>query len=179
MESAEFIAALKRGDIEAARIAAKKDPSLAGSRDAADVSVVCLAVYAGQLELAGELASVRDDLDIFEASCIGDHARLKELLAREPSLVNARSPDGFQPIGYACFFGRPEIFETLVAVGAEIDSPSNNAMQVRPIHSAVAQRDARMALSLTRRLLDLGASPNVRQQRGFTPLHEAALRGDT
>jgi len=50
-------------------------------------------------------------------------------------------------------------------------------MRVCALHSAVAHRSDAVALALARRLLALGASPNVRQQRGFRPLHEAAQRG--
>jgi ankyrin repeat protein len=99
------------------------------------------------------------------------------LLDAHPEQLNAFSPDGFHPLGFACFFGRREVFDVLLARGADLEAPSRNAMQVRPIHSAAAQRDPAVALELIRRLLAAGASPTVRQQGGFTPLHEAAQRG--
>jgi ankyrin repeat protein len=119
----------------------------------------------------------RNDLDIFEASAVGDSARVTALLRDLPHLVNSYSPDGFHPLGYACFFGHGELVDVLLAYGANLEAPARNAMEVRPIHSAVAHADPAVALLLSRRLLDAGASPNVTQQRGFTPLHEAALRG--
>jgi ankyrin repeat protein len=65
----------------------------------------------------------------------------------------------------------------LLGAGADVDAPARNAMQVRPIHSAAAHSDLPVAISLCRRLLAAGTDPDAPQQRGFRPLHEAALRG--
>jgi ankyrin repeat protein len=173
----DFIAAVKRGDAAVVDAALAAAPRLATARDDAGVSVVCLAVYAAQEEVAQRLRGRRSDLDIFEASAVGDARRVAQLLDAHPEQLNAFSPDGFHPLGFACFFGRRELFDLLLSHGADLEAPARNAMQVRPIHSAAAQRDAAVALDLTRRLLAAGASPNVRQQGGFTPLHEAAIRG--
>ncbi len=173
----DFLAAAQRGDYAAVEAAITAAPRLASARDNAGVSVLCLAIYRGHDDIAGLLSSRRTDLDIFEASAIGDTARVEQLLAAHPELLNAFSPDGFHPLGLACFFGRREVFDLLIARGADLEAPARNAMQVRPIHSAAAHRDPLIALDLMRRLLAVGASPNVRQQGGFTPLHEAAQRG--
>jgi uncharacterized protein len=172
-----FVAAVRSGDLEAIRAALDANPDLARSRDDSGVSVVCLAIYFGREEVARALAGARDDLDIFEASTLGDHQRVRKLAASDPALVHACSPDGFQPLGYACFFGRREVFQVLLAAGADVESPARNAMQVRPLHSAVAQSDRETALFLAERLLAAGAMANAVQQGGATPLHEAAFRG--
>lgn len=177
MDANELIAAIRANDVAAVGVAVASDPSLAWSRDAGGVSVVCLAIYLGHDEIARLLASHRDDLDVFEAATIGDVVRVRALLASQPELIAAYSPDGFHLLGYASFFGREALLDVLLQAGADVEAPSRNAMQVRPIHSAVAQRDPDLALRFARRLLEAGASPDVVQQRAFTPLHEAALRG--
>jgi catechol 2,3-dioxygenase-like lactoylglutathione lyase family enzyme len=173
----EFLGAVRRGDRDGVDAALAAAPRLATTRDDAGVSVVCLAVYAGREEIAQLLRRRRTDLDIFEASAVGDARRVAQLLDAHPELLNGFSPDGFHPLGFACFFGRREVFDLLLGRGADLEAPARNATQVRPIHSAVAQRDPMLALELVRRLLNAGASPNVQQQGGHTPLHEAALRG--
>lgn len=177
MDASAFARLLRDGDDASLESALRADPALGRARDAQGVSVICLAVYLGRESTARRLCETRDDLDIFEASAVGDLARVRALLDAEPALVNAYAPDGFHPLGFACFFGRVEVASLLVARGADLEAASRNAMQVRPLHSAVAQADPAVALRLTHDLLEAGASPSIAQQGGFTPLHEAALRG--
>jgi len=177
MDASALIEAIRRGDSSTVRAAVQEDPALARSRDPSGVSVICLAVYFGRDDIAKDLAHTRDDLDVFEASTVGDADRVAELLESSQELVNAYSPDGFQPLGYACFFGRKRLFDLLLDAGADLEAPARNPMQVTPLHSAVAHSDSTIALALAGRLLAAGASANATQQNGFTPLHEAALRG--
>lgn len=173
----EVITAIRNGDRKSVEDALSQDPTLAHDRDENGVSLICLAIYHGQNEIANLLAENRDDLDIFEATVIDNAERVQQLAVANPELVNAYSPDGFHPLGYACFFGRLKTFDVLISAGADLEAPVKNAMGVRPLHSAVAHSDRDAALVLARRLLELGASTNVVQHGGFTPLHEAALRG--
>lgn len=143
-----LIAAIRADDSSAVRAAIAADPELARSRDQSGVSVICLAVYLGREGIARVLARVRDDLDVFEASTLGQADRVHELISSTPELVNSYSPDGFHPLGYACFFGRRELFELLLRSGADLEAPARNPMQVRPLHSAVAHADPDLALLL-------------------------------
>jgi len=177
VDANDLIVAIRAGDVNAVRGAIDADPSLARSRDSDGVSMVCLAVYAGQEEIARVLTVGRDDLDLFEASTVGDLDRVSQLLAARPEVVGEYSPDGFHALGYTCFFGRQKLLDVLLGAGADVEAPARNPMRVRPIHSAVAHSDPDLALRLASRLLSAGASPNVVQQNDFTPLHEAALRG--
>lgn len=147
-DSARFIAAIRAGDLAGVETALGVDPGLARCRDESGVPVVCLAIYFGREEIARVLARGRDDLDVFEASTLGANERVRALTSLIPALVNSFSPDGFQPLGLACFFGRREAAEALLAAGADLESPARNPMQVRPLHSAVAQSDPDTALFL-------------------------------
>lgn len=178
MLGSEFIELVLRGDERQALDALAADAALAATRNADGVSVVCLAVYRGRRELATALAMARTQLDIFEATCVGDQPRVLQIIDADVSQVNAVSPDGFSPVGYAAFFGYPEILELLIRRGAAVDVPSRNAMQVRPIHSAAACAHADKALQLARLVLEAGADPNAVQQGGYTALHAAASSGN-
>ncbi len=50
---------------------------------------------------------------------MGRTARVAEWLDRDPGLLNARSSDGFSPLGLAAFFGQTETVRLLLARGAD------------------------------------------------------------
>ncbi|MET0386563.1 MAG: ankyrin repeat domain-containing protein [Polyangiales bacterium] len=178
MEAAELIQLVTQGDEQHALRVIEAEPNLATTRSPAGVSVVCLAMYRRRTALAAALAAARSDLDVFEAACVGDLARVKQLVSVDAEQVNAVSPDGFSPVGYAAFFGHAAVLEVLIARGGRVDVPSQNGMRVQPIHSAAAHADQAKAVALARIVLDAGADPNARQQAGFTALHEAAFNGN-
>ena len=64
-------------------------------------------------------------------------------------------------------------------MGADPNAPSSNKMNVAPIHSALAHRDAETSAQMVETLLAHSANVNARQMAGWTPLHQAASRGDT
>jgi len=177
VKASELIQLIVRGDEAAALAAVEREPSLATARNEQGVSVICLAVYRQRRLLAAALAARRTDLDVFEACCMGDVARVQQLLVVEPSLLEAVSPDGFSPLGFSVFFGHLALARELLARGADVHAASRNAMRVQPLHSAAAQADHQLSAELSGHLLRAGADPNGRQQGGFTPLHEAALHG--
>ena len=113
------------------------------------------------------------ELNVFEACTAGELSRVKAWIEQQPDLINSYAPDGFQPLGLAAFFGHADIVEFLLEKGAEINSPSRNAMRVMPLHSAVANRRT----GIVQLLLEHGADVNAAQADDFTPLHEAAQNG--
>jgi len=175
---AAFLEAATGGDPATVRAALLVDPDLARTRNEAGVSVVALTVYAGRLALAREIAAERNDLDLFEASCVGALARVEAQLGAGNVDVEAVSPDGFRPLGFAAFFGHLPLLERLLALGAEVNAASRNSMKVCALHSAAAHGEPRRAIDLARPLLVAGADPNARQQGGHVPLHEVALGGN-
>lgn len=179
MDSADFIQLATRGDERQAVAELRRDPALASARDPQGVSVVCWAVYARRAELAAALAAARADLDVFEASCLGDLDTVVQLVKADPGRVNAPSPDGFSATGFSAFFGHTALLRKLIALGGDVNIPSQNAMRVCPLHSAAAHSDQGKAVALAAIVLEAGAKPNAQQQRGFTALHEAALKGNS
>src|SRR6185503_20618238 len=92
-------------------------------------------------------------LNIFEAAASGRRDRVAALVDAQPAIVNAYADDGFQPLGLAAFFGHTGVVEFLLGRGAAVNSPSNNAQNVMPLHSAAAGRH----LAIVNLLLDRGA----------------------
>ncbi|MEX1023961.1 MAG: ankyrin repeat domain-containing protein [Planctomycetota bacterium] len=169
-----FAAAIRDGRRDAVESALAQDLALAATRGPDGVSLVLTAYYHGRPEFAELLLEHRDALDVFEAAASGDLAELRRVLAADPGLVDARSPDGFTPLHLAAFLGRPRAVRVLLAQGADADSVAGNPSAVTPLHSAAASRRA----DVVRVLLAGGADPDARQAGGFTALQSAALHGD-
>jgi uncharacterized protein len=140
-------------------------------------SDVLQAVYRGDRDEAERLAASRR-LDVFEAAALGRVERLRELLDEDPALANAWAEDGFQPLGLASFFGHVDAARLLVQRGAEVNSPSRNAMKVMPLHSAVAAEDPEVRYAIALLLVEAGADVNARQQDEYTPLMAADQHRD-
>jgi ankyrin repeat protein len=152
----------------------KAEPALAGARDAKSVSMVLLALYHQQREVAEALVAANPPLDVFDAAALGRLDRLRELLAGDRNAANAWSTDGFFPLGLACFFRQPEAVRVLLEAGADARATARNPMRVTGLHAAAAARSTAIA----RLLLDHGADVNARQQAAYTALHAAAQHGD-
>ena len=172
-DQTDFIKAVQAGDFVRVEALLDQHPHLVNTRTDSGLPVVMMAQYYGQGNIAALLAERGAELDIFAAAALGKADRLEQILASHPEKVNAVSEDGFQPLGLACFFGQAEAAHLLVERGAEISTPSRNAMQVMPLHSAVAGGH----LEIARLLLEHGADANARQADAFTPLHGAAQNG--
>lgn len=136
----ELLDRVKAGDATRVSELLDSDPKLLGARADNGVSAILLALYYGHSKVADIFVQRGAQLDIFEAAAIGHVDRVRQLLDADSSVVNAVAPDGFQPLGLACFFIQPAAVRVLLEGGAEVDAPSRNAMQVRPIHSAAAKK---------------------------------------
>lgn len=177
-EAEAFIQAVKSGDLESVRSRLQADSSLAAARDENGLSALLVSVYHMKNEVTRELLPHVSELTVFEAAATGSLDALSRLVEDDPHLASAYSPDGFTPLGLACFFGHVASAELLLDKGADPNAASKNAMKVRPLHSAIANRDSGPARALTRLLLERRAEVNVAQHGGWTPLHQAAAHGD-
>jgi len=172
--SQEFFDAATSGDVSKVRAMLQRDPSLASTRDENSVSVIMKAMYYGKKDVVAALLESGVQLDVFEAAATGRTERLVGLIANDPSLLNAYSPDGFTPLGFAVFFGQREAVTALLDAGAEVNAASRESMKVTPLASAAAARQTEIA----RLLIAHGANVNARAAGGHIPLHEAAANGN-
>ena len=140
------------------------------------LSPIMDALYHGRADEAQRLVADAppESLTIHEAAAAGVVPRLEQLLASDPATLNAWSPDGFQPLQLAAFFGRRQAVELLLARGAEVNTHARHQFHVAALHAALAGPDHEIA----RLLVAAGADVNSRQQGGVTPLHEAAQNGE-
>lgn len=172
--SARFFKAIQEGDKEKVERMLRSTPDLILARSKQNLSPLLTAVYYHEFEIAELLLDRMVKLTVYEAAATGKMTHLISNLGHKPELVNAYSEDGYQPIGLAAYFGHEKVVEYLIKAGAEVNSPSKNALGVTPLQSAVAGGH----LEIIRLLLTAGASPNVREGGGYTPLHTAAHNGD-
>lgn len=172
MSATRAFEAIRAGNAETLRELLGADPALAKSRDETGLSPLMQACYRKRPDLIGLLRATGLDLDFFEAAAIGDRERVASRLAEAPNIVREYSPDGFTALHLAAFFGHEPVVSLLLEHGADADAVSKNGSELRPNHSAAADRAS------VQRLLDHGADVNARQRGGFTALHAAAAAGD-
>jgi ankyrin repeat protein len=169
-----FFAAITAGDAERVRALLDADPSLVSATGSDGASAALTALYAGHAPLADELAARAGELSVFEAAAFDDTERLVQAIEADPAVVRAWSPDGWQPLHLAAFFGRAEAARALLDADAPVAEPSHNQMAVQPLHAAAAGRHAELVWLL----VASDAPANATQQLGWTPLHSAAANAD-
>lgn len=173
--SAELLfQAIHRGDAEAVGTLLDEDPTLHHARSPSGLSPILFATYYGRREAVRVLLERDTPLNAFEAAATGQGQRLGSMLSERPELLAEFSPDGFQLLGLAAFFGHENVARDLLARGAPVDEPSRNPMGVRPLHSAAAGNHD----GIVRALLDAGADVDATQHGGFTALMSAAQNGN-
>ncbi len=136
-----------------------------------EVSAVRQALYRGDRDAALDLVGQGVELNVFDAAALGDVARIRELVAADPTLAHAWSADGFTALHFAAFLGGADAVRVLLETGSDYAAVARNDMRVQPLHSAAALGD----VDACRALLDAGADPNAEQQGGFRPLDEALI----
>lgn len=174
MSIEQLEALISAGDVTGTKHLLTEHPEFATGNTSYNVSPLLLACYFKKPEVARIILEHLPQITLFEASAVGKFDAVAYLVQNNPGSVNDYAPDGFTPLGLACFFGHLEVARYLILKGADVNQPSDNGFRVAPIHSAVAGNYTAIA----RLLIENNANVNVVQQAGSTPLHSAAQNGN-
>lgn len=170
----QIIEAIHNGQLEKVKSLLEQNPDLAHIQTDKGLSIIQLAAYLRESALINLLLSYKKELDIFEAAATGQIDQVQNAFIHTPSLIGSFSSDGFTPLGLASFFGHVGVVKWLLAKGANVDVPSKNGFEVRPLHSAVASKH----LDIAKLLIEAGADVNAPQMSGIRPIHSAAHNAD-
>jgi ankyrin repeat protein len=170
-----FFDAVRGGDVRTVQSLLHEHPSLASARSPEGISALLLARYRGHERVVDALRAAGPDLDVFDASALGDVRTLDILLDLDPLLVEAVAADGYTALHLAAHYGQLDAVYRLLQGGAAVDAVAANEGEVRPLHSAAAGGHVEVVAAL----LEAGADPNARQHGGFTALDAARQHGDT
>ena len=105
--------------------------------------------------------------EIIRAAKSGNTAIMRQLLATDAALVNARDTDNSTPLHCACWKGHQEVVALLLKAGADANAQNNNDhWGTTPLHAAAHANQAAIA----QLLIDGGADVNAKDMNGKTPL---------
>ncbi|MBX2842757.1 MAG: ankyrin repeat domain-containing protein [Flammeovirgaceae bacterium] len=171
----EILDLIKDGEVEALRQLFEKDPALVDKKTDQGISLLQYAAYCRGISTIQLIREFKKDLNLFEATSLGEIEMTGKLIDEDKSLINSHSGDGFTPLGLASFFGYFGLAKFLLDKGANPNLASNNQFKVAPIHSACAISNYK----IVELLIKNGANVNAKQIQGVTPLHSAAHNGET
>lgn len=161
---------IRKGDDARIEQLLEEDPTLANARTKDGVSAIFLALYGGNKTAALAIASKKPELDIFEASVIGDLESLKKIVSHDASSIGSYSPDGFTSLALASYLGQKESVDYLIEKGADVNALARNETGFTALTGAVTQNQNEIAKILVKN----GARVDHRYEGGFTPLMHAA-----
>jgi uncharacterized protein len=136
--------------------------------------------------------------ELFKPIKENDIANIRELIARNPSLLNERSKQGLSPLMYAAYMERPEIVSVLRSATSQLDffeacmfgdTPAVQRYLARgqDINSRAADGFTPLGLAVffrqpatARVLIEAGADINAKADNTFqvAPIHAAVARSD-
>lgn len=174
MQTDEFLDAVRKGDMARIDQLLQENPTLSNARVKNGVSAIFLALYRGNKTAALAIASKKPELDVFEASVIGDLERLKKIVSLDAASVTSYSPDGFTALALASYLGQKESVDYLIEKGADVNALARNETGFTPLTGAVTENHNEIAKVLVKN----GAHVNHSYEGGFTPLIHASYAGN-
>jgi ankyrin repeat protein len=169
----EMISAIKSKDVAKVKDLLDQDSSLVNTQTETGDTAILMAVYYGANEVKDLLLAKGAELNIYEASAVGETKRVQTILESQPELIHSYSHDGWTPLHLASFFGYTETVRYLLDKQADHQAKSQNGMGNTPLHAALAGRHTDASYLL----IEAGANPNIQDSSGWTPLHLAAANG--
>lgn len=169
----DLIEAARSGNAARVKEIIKANPRVVNEKDDTGETPILAALFQGRKEIVDLLISSGTRLSIFEAACVGNIDRVRELLKQQPQIANSKGFGGATALHFAAFLGHKEIVSLLLQNKAEVNIIATGFGNATPLHSAVANNH----IEIAEMLLSNGAMVNAKQAGGLTPLHETALAG--
>lgn len=105
--------------------------------------------------------------EIIKAAKAGDVSKIKDLLAADSALIDARDKDGSTPLHCAIWKGQQSVVALLLEAGADVNvHNSNDHWGTTPLHAAAHANQAAIA----QLLIEHGADVNAKDMTGQTPM---------
>ncbi len=108
--------------------------------------------------------------DIHKAAAQGDLDKIKEVLEKNPELLDEKDVQGNTPLTLAANSGQKEVVEYLITKGADLNS--TNTYRYTPLHYSILRKH----IDVAEMLINAGADVNFPNVWGYTPLHTCAGR---
>ena len=173
LQTEEFFKSIKSGDLAKVTKLVESHPNLLGATAKSGATGILFALYGGHQDIAMFLAARKDNLDIYEASSLGDLEHVKQLVKRDPDTVKSYSAEGFPALGLAAFLGQGDVVKYLLENGADVNAVAKNPTGYTALTGAVSTGRKEIAELLLRK----GANVNHQYEEGFTALMEASAGG--
>ncbi len=129
--------------------------------------ILLLGIFLGTI-----LSAQEKEKSIFDIARSGTVAEVKELMKKNPEIINQTNENGFSPLILACYRGNTEVAQYLIDHVKDVNYKSREG-------TALAGLAVKYNRDLVERLLKKNADPNIADDTGYTPLFWAVKFGNT